>query len=208
MNLKSSIVAFGVVAAMSCAGALAAAQQTGAQGGGPPAGAAQVRGQQGAAMQGPRAGMRGPAGGGGQMAPAELERWLDAYVLLQAQETLKLTDAQFPRFVQRLKALQEMRRRNLQARRQMLATLAGVMKATPFDESAVRERLKALRDLDVRSAEELQKTRDAVDDVLDVPQQARFRLFEEAVERRKIDLLMRARQVGRRGAPEAPAGIR
>jgi hypothetical protein len=208
MNLKPSIIAVGLVAALSSAGTLAGAQQTGAQGGGQQAGASQVRGQQGAATAGPRAGMRGPAGGGGQMAPAELERWLDAYVLLQAQETLKLTDAQFPRFVQRLKALQEVRRRNLQARRQMLATLAGLMRATPFDESVVRERLKALHDLDLRSADELQKARDAVDEVLDVPQQARFRMFEEAVERRKIELLMRARQVGRRGAPEAPAAVR
>ena len=33
-----------------------------------------------------------------------------------------------------------------------------------------------------------------VDQVLDVRQQARFRLFEEQMERRKVDLLMRARQ--------------
>ena len=207
MNLRSSILAGGLVVAMSCAGALAAAQQTGTQGVGQQAGAAQGRGQQGG-MQGPRVGMRGGAGGAGQMTPGELERWVDSYVLLQAQETLKLTDAQFPRFVQRLKALQELRRKNLQVRRQMLATLAGLMKATPFDEAAVHERLKALHDLDVRSAEELQKARDLVDEGLDVPQQARFRLFEEAVERRKIELLMRARQAGRRGVQDAPAGIR
>jgi hypothetical protein len=35
--------------------------------------------------------------------------------------------------------------------------------------------------------------------VLDVRQQARFRLFEEQIERRKVDLLMRARQGARRG---------
>ncbi len=208
MNLKSSILTGGLVMAMSCAGALAVAQQTGTQGGGQQAGTAQGRGPRGAAMQGPRAGLRGGAGGAGQMTPAELERWLDSYVLLQAQDTLKLTDAQFPRFVQRLKALQDVRRRDLQERRRMLAALGALVRTTPFDEGAVREQLKALRDLDTRSAEELQKARDGVDEVLDVPQQARFRLFEEAVERRKIELLMRARQGGRRGAQDAPAGIR
>ena len=74
------------------------------------AGAGQ-RGTAPAGQQGPRSGTEGRdawrGGGAGQMTPAELERWLDSYVLLQAQETLKLTDAQFPRFVQRLKALQE-----------------------------------------------------------------------------------------------------
>jgi hypothetical protein len=40
-----------------------------------------------------------------------------------------------------------------------------------------------------------------VDEVLDVRQQARFRMFEDMIERRKLDLLMRARQraAGRRG---------
>jgi hypothetical protein len=55
--------------------------------------------------------------------------------------------------------------------------------------------------LDDRSAVELRRAYDALDEVLDVPQQARFRMFEEMIERRKLDLLMRARQrtAGRRG---------
>ena len=142
------------------------------------------------------------------MTPAELERWVDSYVLLQAQETLKLTEAQFPKFVQRLKALQDQRRRYLQSRRQIVGTLGGLLRATPVDEAVLRERLKAIHDLDIRSAEDLQKSRDAIDDVLDVAQQARFRLFEEAVERRKINLLMRARQGARRGIQGDPIGIR
>ena len=41
-----------------------------------------------------------------------------------------------------------------------------------------------------------------IDQVLDVRQQVRFRLFEEQMERRKVDLLMRARQANRqRNAP-------
>jgi hypothetical protein len=69
------------------------------------------------------------------------------------------------------------------------------------DEPAVREKLKALRELDDRSAAELRKAYDSLDEVLDVRQQARFRIFEENLERRKMDLLLRARQrtAGRRG---------
>jgi hypothetical protein len=39
----------------------------------------------------------------------------------------------------------------------------------------------------------------ALDEILDVRQQARFRLLEEQLERRKIDLLQRARQGAARG---------
>jgi hypothetical protein len=128
------------------------------------------------------------------LTPVELERVFDSYVLLQAQDALKLTDGQFGRLLPALRALQAVRRRHAQSRRQLLNGMAGLLKTTPVDESAVRDRLKGLRDLDTRSGDELQKACDAVDEVLDPPQQARFRLFEDQVERRKIDLLMKARQ--------------
>ena len=48
---------------------------------------------------------------------------------------------------------------------------------------------------------------DAVDEVLDARQQALFRLFEERIERQKLDLLMRARdRAARPGAPAKPGG--
>ena len=40
----------------------------------------------------------------------------------------------------------------------------------------------------------MRKAYDAIDEVLDVFQQARFRVFEEQIERRKLELIMRARQ--------------
>ena len=83
---------------------------------------------------------------------------------------------------------------------QDLRQLAGVQTTPPYDEPAIRERLKSLREHDDRSAAELKRACDALDEVLDVPQQARFRIFEETIERRKLDLLMRARQGVRRGA--------
>jgi hypothetical protein len=138
------------------------------------------------------------------LAPAEVVAMLDAYAVVQAQDALQLNDAQYGNFVTRLKRLQETRRRNQQARNQViqeLRRLAGPNASAPVDDNAIRTNLKTLRELDDRSAAELRRAYDSIDEVLDVPQQARFRIFEETIERRKLDLLMRARQsaAGRRG---------
>jgi hypothetical protein len=141
-------------------------------------------------------------GRGGTMSAVEVIRILDNYALVQAQEALQLDDAQYSGFVTRLKKLQELRRRNQQARNQLLMELrrlTGPQAAQPVDEAAVGERLKALRALDDRAAAEHRVAYDALDEVLTVRQRARFRLFEEQLERRKLDLIMRARQGARRG---------
>ena len=125
---------------------------------------------------------------------------LDAWAVVQAQGALRLTDEQYGPFVTRLKKLQETRRRNQQARNRILQGLrqiAGVQLSPPYDEPAIRERLRILREHDDRAAAELRRAYDAVDEVIDVTQQARFRMFEETMERRKLDLLMRARQGAR-----------
>jgi hypothetical protein len=165
-----------------------------------------VAGRPAIAQNAPRAeagaGAKGPI-----LTPVELERWFDAYVVLQAQETLKLSDAQFPRFLPRLKALQDIRRRHLQSRRQLLLALSRVVKAEPADEAQAREQMKTLRELDAKAADDMRKAYDALDEVLDPVQQARFRLFEEQVERRKIDLLVKARQRAGQASSSKP-GVR
>jgi hypothetical protein len=96
--------------------------------------------------------------------------------------------------VTRLKRLQQTRRRNLQARNGILQELRRLTgpQVTQVDENAVRERLKALADHDERTPGELKKAYVSLDEILNAWQQARFRLFEEVLERRKIDLLKRA----------------
>ena len=159
----------------------------------------------GAPAQPAEAGQRGRAGRANapevaaddpRMNPAEVMRILDGYALVQAQDALQLSEAQYGQFVTRLKTLQDVRRRNLQARHrivQELRRLAGPQ-AAATEENSVRQQLKALRDHEERSAGEVRKAYDALDEVLDARQQARFRLFEERLELRKMDLLMRARQ--------------
>jgi hypothetical protein len=139
----------------------------------------------------------------GDLSPGEVVGMLDAYALVQAQNALQLNDSQYGTFVGRLKNLQETRRRNQRARNQIVQELRKLTnpQVTTLDETAIRERLKALRELDDRSAADLRKAYDSLDEVLDLRQQARFRIFEENLERRKMDLLLRARQraAGRRG---------
>jgi hypothetical protein len=134
-----------------------------------------------------------------EISAGEIQRLYDAYALVQAQEALQLSDDQYVKFVTRLKALQETRRRHQQARNQILLDLRRLTnpQAPPPDEPAVRDRLAALRAEDERSAQDLRKASDAVDEILDIRQQARFRLFEERMEQRKLELLMRARQNAR-----------
>ena len=71
-------------------------------------------------------------------------------------------------------------------------------------EADLKQRLTALQEVESRSAADMRKAYDAIDEVLDVYQQARFRVFEEQIERRKLELIMRARQQNRPLAPRRP----
>jgi DNA repair ATPase RecN len=160
--------------------------------------------QEPAPQPGPPEGRGGRAQG---VRPAELAGMLDAWAIVQAQTALQLNDGQYGQFVTRLKRLQETRRRNTQMRNRLLAQIRALVAPglTP-DEAAIREKLKALRDHDEQTAAALRRDADAVDEVLDTRQQALFRLFEERIERQKLDLLMRARDRARPDAPVRPGG--
>ena len=128
---------------------------------------------------------------------AELLGMLDTYAIVRAQDALQIKDTQYGQFATRLRQLQQARRRNQQARHrlvQQLRRLAGQQARSSPDERSIREVLKALRDHDERSASEIRQAYDALDEVLDLRQRARFRIFEENMERRKLDLLVRARE--------------
>jgi hypothetical protein len=135
----------------------------------------------------------------GPISAGKVAQLFDAYTMVQAQEALRLSEAQYGRFVTRLKALQDTRRRHQGTRNQILAVLR--KQTNPQDglndEAVLSERLKALRDEDERAAVELKKAYEGVDETLDVRQQARFRIFEERMEQQKLELLMKARQNAR-----------
>ena len=125
----------------------------------------------------------------------------DAYALMQAQEQLKIPDEKFTPFLTRFKALQEIRRQILQNRTGIIVRLRELAAATSVDEAQIRERLKALQELETRSAADVKKAYEGIDQVLDLRQQAKFRVFEEFMERRKLELVTRARQSNRQRPP-------
>lgn len=140
----------------------------------------------------------------GRLSPGELQRLFDALTLVQAQDALNLADDKYGQFATRLKALQETRRRNQQARMRILQDLARLAgnreQRGDGDDATIHERLRALVDHDQRAGDDLRRAYAALDEVLDPRQQARFRVFEERMERRKFELLMRA-QGNRRNPP-------
>ena len=148
-----------------------------------------------------------PQGGGplpgldnGDLSRGEIQRLFDAYLVMEAQQALALTDQQYPQFLTRLRTLQDTRRRTQQERNQLMGQLQRLTNprlTKPVDESEIKARLTSLQELESRTAAEMRKSYNALDEVLDARQQGRFRVLEEQIERRKIELLMRARQQNR-----------
>jgi Spy/CpxP family protein refolding chaperone len=148
-------------------------------------------------------------GGGGRQAPlsaegqdaavtpAEIQRMFDSYALMQAQEQLQISDDQFPQFLTRFKALQDVRRRALQERARHIVELRRLGNLPQPDEAAIREHVAALDEVEAHAAADTKKAIDAIDQVLNVRQQAKFRVFEEMMERRKLELVSRARLANR-----------
>lgn len=138
------------------------------------------------------------------MALGEIQKLLDGYAIVQAQEYLGMTDAQFGSFLPKLTALQDMRRRNEQERMKLLQELRRLTNPrAQAQESDIRDRVRLLRELQSRSVSDVQRAYDSIDQSLDVRQQARFRLFEQEIEQRKLQLLMRTRQQNRANRPNA-----
>jgi hypothetical protein len=132
------------------------------------------------------------------VSPAEIQRMFDSYALMQAQEQLKISDDRFPQFLTRFKALQDVRRRGLQERARIVQDLRRLVNDPQGDEGQIKDRLKSLDELETRSDGEVRKAYDAINQLLDVRQQAKFRVFEENMERRKLELVTRARQANRK----------
>lgn len=124
---------------------------------------------------------------------------LDSYAMFQAQQQLSISDEKFGPFAGRLKKLQDARRRNQRERHRMVVELRKLLNtrsATAADDALLAQ-LARLKEHDRRAAAELQQAYDALDEILDPRQQARYRLFEEQIEQRKLELLMRAREKAR-----------
>ena len=132
-----------------------------------------------------------------EMSPAQVHQLFDTMLVRQAQKALQLNEDQYAQFVQRVKVLQDTRRRGQQARARIMNELQRTLSPRapkPASEDDVQQRLEALRELESRIAGDMRRAYDAVDQILTPMQQARFRVLEEQIERRKLELVGRARQ--------------
>lgn len=130
------------------------------------------------------------------VSPAEVQRMFDAYALMQAQDQLEISEGQFSTFLTRYKVLQDVRRRTLQQRARVVMELRRLLNQAG-DETQIRDMLKKLQEIEAQGAADGKKAYEAIDQVLDIRQQAKFRVFEEVMERRKLELIARARQANR-----------
>jgi len=130
----------------------------------------------------------------------ELQRLFEGFALVQAQQFLSLPDDQYSRFLPRFMALQTARRQTLQQHTRVLNVIRKSLNDGATDEQ-ISSAMRQLQDIDDRGVAEAKKALEGVDQVLDLRQQARFRVFEEQMERRKLELVTRARQANRGNNP-------
>ena len=153
-------------------------------------------------------GQRAPVGPGGELNLQTVQNLVDAWALVEAEKDLELTNTQYPDFVAKMQRVQSTRRRHMMERQRMLRELNAMAFAGQRpDDAALTEKLKAFDQLTERTAQELRQVTQELDGIFTPYQRVRFRLFEERMERRKIELLARAR-AGRAGGggtvPAAP----
>jgi hypothetical protein len=147
-------------------------------------------------------------GAGGEMNVPELQSLVDGWAIVEARRRLELSDEQYATFVAKFSNLQNARRRHMMARQRLLrdlnAAAFNASDARPAD-SVFTDKVKAFDDQAVTAAQELRQLALEVDNVLSPYQRARFRLFEEQVERKKLDFLAQSRQGRGAAPPPAPA---
>ena len=138
-----------------------------------------------------------PRGGrGGALPPItpnmnqqQLQAWIDTYAVVQAERDLQLTADQYPTFVGRLRKVQDIRRRNQMEKGKLLRELNGLLQINEAREDAILAHVKSLDDLAQRGVTDLKQAYQDLDSGLTPWQRGRLRLFEEQLERRKMDLL-------------------
>lgn len=164
----------------------------------PCAAAAQERqaGQGRGAMQGRGGRSAAPRDG---LTPREIQAQFDAYVIAQAETALEISDEQYPQFVRRVRALQAARRTARVQRNRLLAELGQLLRAREnADQARVSSATRALDEQERGAVLDVQKAYASIDEILNPWQRGRFRLLEDQLEQKKLDMLFRARQGPRR----------
>jgi hypothetical protein len=129
------------------------------------------------------------------LTPRQVQAEFDRYAIDQAQDALQLSDEQYPRFVRQVRALHQVRRQARAQRNHLLMQLTQLLRARPsVDEARLAAATRAVDDHERIALAEIQKAYAAVDEVLDARQRARFRVLEDQLERKQLDMLSRAQR--------------
>jgi hypothetical protein len=155
-----------------------------------------------------RAGRAGRNPGAAQVPPANVnqaeiqvqEVW-NATVLKQSRPALQLTDQQWPAFFAKMADLQDLRDRHLTGRRKLIGEmnrLAPPNGDVTADDATLLAKVREFDDFELQYAQRETQVLAAVDAVLTPFQRARFRVFEENMEKRKVQMLATVL----RGAPK------
>jgi hypothetical protein len=137
----------------------------------------------------------------GGLTPMQVQDIVDGWALVEGEQWLQLSDDQRPNFVSRYRMLQRMRRLMHQNRMRLMRELQPIIQATgPQRDEAILEKLRLLDEANVTGLQEVRKAQMDLDAVLTPLQRARFRVFEERLETRKLQLLGLAGR-GRGAAP-------
>jgi hypothetical protein len=148
---------------------------------------------------------QGRGAGGGPQRPAAADQaklatvqdLLDGMEISNADKALQIDDQHYAVFIQRLRNLQRLRRQHLMQHQRLVGELRRLANQQPPVEDALLEApTKHLDDFDRQSAQEIQNAYAQIDEVLNVRQRARFRLFEENMEQRKLEILTRVLKSG------------
>jgi hypothetical protein len=149
-------------------------------------------GVQGAARPQGTARVQGPAP---RRTVAEVEQMFDRYVLNQARQALRLDQGQMRAFAPRLQRLQVLRRRAIRQRQALVRELGELTRADAgADEGAIAAKLQALEAQVSQSEQEVRDAYAELEQGLTVEQRARLRVFEQRMERRKLELIAQARR--------------
>ena len=190
---KRMLIAAGVAAVMAgpAAPSVRAAQTVAVRlqdPGAPPAGQAPP-------PDGPGRGRRANPAAQRAVDPAKLstvQEALDGIEIANADKMLQIAPDRYGDFIQRLRNLQIVRRRRQAQRLRLLNELRRVVNQQPsVDDAQLESRTRQLDEFDRQTAQDVQAAYGQIDEVLTPRQRARFRLFEEQMEQRKIEILTR-----------------
>jgi Spy/CpxP family protein refolding chaperone len=125
-----------------------------------------------------------------------VQQIVDGWEIATAEKMLELSDQQYVPFLQQLRRLQSGRRQQFMQRQRMLQMLRQTINQTGLEDAMVDSRVKQFDDLERKLQQDLQSMQAGIDAVLTPRQRARFRVLQEQMERRKLEVLSRAMRAG------------